>query len=137
MPADGMQLRRCIVEPDLGPITVRLAAHHMLQAGAEFRLVDANGSSRETWRLATGAAGSDATEVHVAVSSLHRNSLTWEILVCAFTAQADAGVVEVTVLQQGVACPLTKEARWALQSVPACETNNVIPIRASLEFIIP
>jgi hypothetical protein len=137
MPADGVQLRRCIVEQLLGPITVRLAAHHMLQAGAQFRLVDADGNSRETWRLETGAAGSDETEVDVSVTSLQRNSLTWEILVCAFDAQADAGVVEVSVLQQGIACPLTKEARWALQSVPVCETNQAIPIRASLEFIVP
>lgn len=137
MPVDGVQLRRCIVESQLGPISVRLAAHHMLQAGAEFRLVGADGNSRETWRLETGAAGSDEMEVDVEVSSLHRNTLTWEILVCAFAAQNDAGVVEVSVLQQGVACPLTKEARWALQSVPACETNEAIPIRASLELIVP
>jgi hypothetical protein len=137
MPVSGLQLRRCIVEPELGKITVRLAAHHMFQAGAEFRLMDDAGTTHETWQLATGAAGSDEHVLDIDVASLHRNVLTWEILVCAFTAQANHGVVEVQVLQQGIACALTKEARWALQSVPACETSQAIPIRASLEFIVP
>jgi len=137
MPVEGVQVRRCIVERALGKITVRLAAHHTLQAGAEFRLMSEEGTTRTSWKLATGSSGSDQKELDIDVSSLQRNALTWEILVCAFSEQAASGVVEVQVLQQGVACALTKEARWSLQSVPACESNHATPIRASLEFILP
>lgn len=129
--------RVCSIKASGGDVIVRLQASNALRAGADFVLRTAAGAERDKWKMEAGdkgAADRRLTGSAITVSSLDRNTLTWQILVCSFVPAIQKGIVEVRVLQDGVDCPMTKPARWELAQVPGCEGAEAIPIDASLEF---
>jgi hypothetical protein len=129
--------RVCSIKGTGGDVIVRLQASNALRAGADFILRTSAGAERDKWKMEAGdkgAADRSLTGSGITVSSLDHNTLTWQILVCSFVPAIQKGTVEVKVLQDGVACPMNKPARWELAQVPGCEGAEAVPIDASLEF---
>jgi hypothetical protein len=137
MAASNSAIRFCIVNPDGGPLGVTLAATNTLQSGAKFNVIGPNKSVAERFELGTGAAGAAEHQLQTAPSLLDRGGLTWTILCCSIMAQVDKGIVEVTITQDGVRCPMTVEARYSFVDVPECDTpqDNAIEQRGSLMFL--
>ena len=131
-----MPTRRCIVDSEGGPVTVRLMANNLLRAGADFLLEDADGEERESWKMTAGIEGESDEELDPPPGSLAGNVMAWEILVCSPDGRIDHGDVDIQVLQRGVPCVMTKPAHRSLEGVPACETNKAVSIKASLGFLL-
>jgi hypothetical protein len=130
-------IRFCVVNRDGGPLDVTLTATNTLQCGAKLNVVRPNRSVAERFELATGAEGTQQHRLETPASALERGGLTWTIQCCSMTPQVDKGVVEVTVLQDGVRCPMTADARYSFVDVPQCGAlqDNVTRQRGSLMFL--
>lgn len=131
-----MPTRRCIVESDSGPATIRLLANNLLRAGADFVVEEESGEERESWKQIAGVDGSTDHQLKLEVATLGRNVMLWEVLVCSPDGKIDRGDVEIQVLQRGVPCAMTKPAHWTLTKVPPCEGNKAVSIKASLRFLL-
>jgi hypothetical protein len=137
MTISNSAIRFCVLNRSGGPLEVVLTATNTLQAGARFNVVPPDGSVAEEFRLASGAAGEQRRQLQTAASVLERGGLTWTILCCSILAQVETGVVEVSVLQDGVRCPMTVDARYSFVDVPQCNAprDNVMEQRGSLRFL--
>lgn len=137
MAVSNSAIRFCVVNRNDGPLEVVLTATNTLQSGAKFNVVRPDRSVAERFELASGAAGEQQHRLQTPASALERGGLTWRILCCSMMSQVDRGVIEVSVLQDGVRCPMTADVRYSFVDVPHCEArqDNTIEQRGSLMFL--
>jgi len=130
------QRRFCVVNPDGGPLVLRLQATSAFRAGADFQLRLAGKPVVETWKQAAGDSGASDHDITLGPKEVDQHVLAWEILVCAMVPAIDQGIVEVQVMQDGANCAMTKLAQWQLEKVPGCATNKQDSIKGNLVFLI-
>lgn len=133
-----MNQRYCILNPNGGPITIRISANNALRASGNFSIQTKsldNWQVTEQWQQAAGDTGSSDHTVQTAPAALEGKAFAGLINCCALLANADMGAVEIQVLQNGVSLPLTKPMHWNLTGVPNCNSGNAQQFNTSLIFL--
>ena len=129
--------RRCVLDPEGGPVTVRLEADNLLRAVGAFALYDATNQKRLSWKMAAGDEGIADKELEgITPSSLKDNKLTLRLRCCSLSPQADKGRLAIQIIQRGSARPLFPLAQWEIKEVPHCEGGQAVELTDRLLFIL-
>ncbi len=137
-PKPGDDVRYCIINPQGGKITVQLQANNALRAPGKFALYPANSDKpSKIWDMAPGDLGSSNHVIEAPSDTLQGYALAWSIGCCSKVSSIPHGMVSISILQDGVPCPLTKPTQWELTNVPNCQDkgNNVIVKTGFLKFL--
>jgi len=136
MPNIENEMRFCIINPQGGPVTIRLEANNALRAVGKFALFDAGNQPQEQWPMKAGDTGSADFTIQTPPQSLKRMVMTWAVLCCSMLPAVDRGIVSIQILQDGAPCPLTKTALWVLTDIANCQNSTKKKrIRNALTFL--
>ena len=117
-------LLKCKIDPNGGPITVRLNAHNLIRAVGTFALFDAAGRDRgNNWTMEPGDPGScDYKLEEVLPKTLYKNQMKWIIICCSTHPDVDEATISIQIFQDGKEMTLSHSAQWDLKQIPYGET---------------
>jgi hypothetical protein len=128
-----MAERTCTIARGGGPLTVRLTATNLLNAGARTGLFGASNQKVEEWTMTTGDDGVEEHATTADPGALDGGWLQWVVRTCSRHPGADQGTITVEVLQGGQPAPMAPPASYD-RTVPQCSTGQALRITDFCRF---
>lgn len=129
--------RMCIINNDEGYVTVTFKVSEGMMAGAEFKLYKPDDNEPVfTWKMASKDTSKAIFTIKLLPHEIHRNVMTWQVLLCSLDASKFKGAVLVTLSQKGVACKFNIPTLKEFDNVPPCQINKTDKFTQSMMFVV-
>jgi len=127
--------RYCLLDPFRKPLSVTLHLDEGLMAGADFKLIDDQKNTIESFKMSLDDAGSFVHKFKTPIDKLNKTKLIWSILICSKNPNSFIGEVELEFLQMGLKTNLTSPTKYTLKNIPPCSFQNAENVKGSLFFV--
>lgn len=116
-------------------MTVQVSVNNGITSGCDFSIYEfETGIIVHSFKMHTGTTGREIHEVPLRASVLKGKVLSWQILNCT-PIVTDSCHLDVEVFQDGIRCPMNKDAHYELKKVPGCSINQAMPVKGRLYFV--
>lgn len=136
MPSDNTS-RFCIIDPNGGPLIVKLYAGNSVAAGGDFLLHNSIAKQDvDNFKMTVENLAITTYRLPFHPKDMNQFKLAWHILVCALDHRIDKGRVDIQIHQRNVACKLNAPAKYDLTNLPPCKLKATVHLDGSLTFVV-
>jgi len=123
----------CLLNPNGGPLTVRVTVNNGIRLSATFilwELINGTWGKKEKFTIATKDKGTDEFILSKNIDDIENNSLAWSINSCSLMNQVDRGEFSIKIIQD-------KKDLWKKESsrlTPKCSDGKQLKFGSHVIF---
>jgi hypothetical protein len=127
--------RECKIKKSGGKITIQMTVNNGIISGGDFSIYEFDtGIVIHTFKMHTGTNGKVSHELPLKTNVLTGKVLSWQVLSCT-PIVTDSCKLNIEIFQDGMKCPMNKDAHYDLSNIPSCTINQATPVKGGLYFV--
>lgn len=135
MPSDST-IRFCFIDPNGGPVVVRLYAGNSVVAGGDFLLHNTLARKDvDNFKLTVENLSISTYRIPFEPKEMNQFRLAWHILTCTLDHRIINGRVDIQIHQRNNQCKLSSPAKYDLTDLAPCKLKATTPVDGSLTFV--